>query len=298
MDRMVKWKSNRRFGIEYEYNRDTSCRQIAQVVTGAGLECNVRRYEHTSVNSAWVAKPDSSCGFELVTPILSGWRKLKVASEILIPLAEAGIEYGNECGNHVHVELADFSADQAKILACYWIKIEKFVMNGTPSHRQSNNYCNTIERRTLSLIPNHTYSLDNVWEYCSGRNAINFSNFRADRHGSCGTVEFRFGEMTRDPEVIKNRVRFLIWFVEICKILPSPDNLNWLSPKQVLSMFGLLQRPDSPIKLHFSPAIQSMKKWILKRVIDLSPNNYIKDRQICQRLLDDINNEQSLTEDE
>jgi len=212
----------------------------------------------------------------------------------LTVIRDAGINYGNSCGNHVHVEIADFELEQAKIMAAYWIKIERFIMNCTPNCRQDNRWCRTIEYRTRSASPNRLYSPDDAWNYCRGRDAINFGNYRNGRYGDRGTVEFRFGEMTHDPEVIKNRVRFLIWFVEICKILPAPDNLNWYSPKQILKMFGLLQRPESPVKLHFSPAVQSMRKWLLERLIAYASDDYARDREMCEQLLAEINEEQRI----
>ena len=299
MNQIVKWKSQRRFGIEFEFRNSSSSLEVLQrTVQSAGFQCRRINYEHTRNNgSEWCAKTDSSCGTELASGILKGWRELKLAAELLPKLEEAGFYYQDNCGMHVHVELADYNSEQAKVLGMIWLKIERFVMNGTPASRQDNTYCRTIERRTTHEEPNRHYSPDWVWNNVLGnRDAINFGNYRpgTDGYGSRGTVEFRFGEMTFDPEVIKNRVRFLIWLVEICKILPAPDNLNWYGPKQILKMFGLLQRPQSPIKLHFSPAVQSMRKWVLERLIAFSAPTFERDIELCQRMLEEINNEQQL----
>lgn len=303
MDRIVKWNFRRRFGIEYEFgNSSSEVETMANVVDSNGGRCRSRTYEHTRENSTWVAKTDSSCGYsgggcELVTPILSGPDDLKFAAELLVPLREAGFGFNNRAGNHVHVEIADYNFDNVSSLVAHWVKIERFIMNGTPACRHNNGYCRQIENVHYSLRANHNYTPNELWECIRyGRDAINFGNFSLDRDGrnSRGTVEFRFGEMTHDPEVIKNRVRFLIWIVEACRVLPFPDNLNWYSPKQVLSVFGLLQKPNSAIKLHFSPAIQSMRKWLLQRLIDFAPPEFDKDRIMCQTLLADINTEQEL----
>jgi hypothetical protein len=171
-------------------------------------------------------------------------------------------------------------------MAAYWMKIERFILNGTPSHRRDNTYCSLLTQINRSTVANQTYQPERVLrDMAHGRNAINFQN-RTDR----GTVEFRFGEMTFDPEVIKNRVRFLIWFVEMCKILPPPDNLNWLTPKQALRMFNLWENPNSIVKYSYSPAIQSMRKWLLSRLVEFGPNAFRKDVERCKNMLEEIEN--------
>jgi hypothetical protein len=84
------------------------------------------------------------------------------------------------------------------------------------------------------------------------------------------TIEWRIGEMTLDSESIKNRVRFLVTFVDVCKYLPAPENLNLLSPKGMLRLLGLLDSESDLFIKKFSPAMISMRNWILERI-----NTYI-----------------------
>jgi len=288
MDRLIKWNFKRRFGLEYEFCTGIRSVMAETVIEETGQEAITLGYGQTGSNSsAWECKTDSSCGIELASPVLSGPSQLKIAAEVLIALENKNrFNISENCGQHVHVEINDFSTEQAGILAAYWMKIEQFIMNGTPEHRRTNDYCKMLTKNNSNILANHSYSPENVLrDMANGRHAINFQN-RTNR----GTVEFRFGEMTFNSEVIKNRVRFLIWFVEICKILPPPKNLNWMTPKQVLHTFNLLENTNSKIKYTYSPAIQSMRKWLLSRFIEFAPSNFQKDKDLCQTMLEEIEN--------
>ncbi len=287
MNRLLKWNFRRRFGLEYEFSNSSShLSRMADVVSETtGQRAEVHGYRHTSGNiSTWECKTDSSCGTELVSPILSGPSKLKVAAEVLRELEAEDFNIDELCGQHVHVEINDFSSEQLGIMAAYWMKIERFILNGTPSHRRENRYCELLTQRNSYISANQAYLPNNVLrEMANGRDAINFQNM-----SNRGTVEFRFGEMTFDPEIIKNRVRFLIWFVEMCKILPAPENLNWLTPKQALRMFNLWENPDSIIKYQYSPAVQSMRKWLLVRLVEHAPVTFQRDIDRCKTMLEEI----------
>ena len=289
MNRLLKWNSQRQFGLEYEFtNRSNDLNRMAEIVYSlTNQSATVRNYGHTHGNhDRWECKPDSSCGTELVSPILKGPAALKIAAEILPGLQSADFCFGTTCGQHVHVEIADFSSEQAGILAAYWMKVERFILNGTPVHRRQNQYCKLLTHFNSNINPTQQYAPTHVFTSMTrGRNAINFQNWNAT---SGGTVEFRFGEMTFDPEVIKNRVRFLIWLVEMCKILPPPQNLKWMTPKETLSIFNLWDDPTSMIKYQYSPAVQSMRKWMLARLIEHAPPAFHRDVDRCRVMLEEI----------
>lgn len=288
MNRVLKWNFTRKFGIEYEFtNSSGSLGRMAEVVREATSQnAEVRCYEHTRNNyDTWVCKTDSSCGTELVSPILKGPRDLKIVAEVLPSLQNNSFHIAETCGQHVHVEIADFTNEQAGILAAYWMKIERFILNGTPNHRRNNHFCSLLTHYNSNVDPNRRYTPADVLSCMTrGRNAINFGNWNVGR----GTVEFRFGEMTFDPEVIKNRVRFLIWLVEMCKILPPPQNLKWMTPKEALSIFNLWEDPTSIIKYQYSPAVQSMRKWLLQRLIEHAPLAFQRDVIRCRTMLAEI----------
>lgn len=294
MKRTLKWNFTRRFGIEFEFtNRQNELARLAEITKNVtGSECKVRNYEHTRDNyNTWVCKTDGSCGTELVSPILSGYAQLKKTAELLPVLQANRFNIGNQCGQHVHVEIADFTKEQVGVLCSWWIKIERFIMNGTPSHRRNNTYCSLLTQE-YNISPFEEYEPNTVREeFGRGRHALNLRNWSVPDNindTGRGTVEFRFGEMTFDPEIIKNRVRFLIWFVEMVKVLPAPKDLTWLTPRESLMFLKLLENDKSVIQYEYSPAIQSMRKWILKRFIDYAPIKFQKDIDSCKNMLESI----------
>ena len=289
MNRLLKFKFERNFGIEYEFtNTSSSLTRMADLVRSlVGDECRVVSYEHTRNNyNYWVCKTDRSCGTELVSPILHGPAALKKATDILVALHDDDFRINNSCGQHVHIEIADFTTEQVGILVAYWLKVERFIINGTPAHRRQNSFCSPSTHH-FTINPTYKYDPELILRsFSSGRRAINLGNWIASENR--GTVEFRFGEMTFNPEIVKNRVRFLIWLVEMCRILPMPNNLKWFSPKEALSMFGLWEDPSSIIKYQYSPAMQSMRKWLLKRLVQYAPPVFEKDIVRCRKMLEEL----------
>lgn len=96
---------------------------------------------------------------------------------------------------------------------------------------------------------------------------------------SAPRIEFRFGHMTWDTEEMKNRVRFLLWFVKIAKAMPAPPTLNWVSPKQAIRLFGLHESKNKAL----SPAMSSMKLWLLNALYNNS-----NDRREVDMVHDDL----------
>ena len=282
----VKWNLSRRFGIEYEFRDHPNGRDgLAQAVrTVRGQSAEIAGYRHSHDNDYWDCKTDSSCGLEVSTPVLSGPRGLKVAGDVLQAIRRAGYRVDHHCGQHVHVEVADYDFNQLKVLLCYWLKIEHAVMCATPAHRRGNTYCAEF-RSKAGFQPNRQYSPDDVYRriVSNRHDIVNFSNFARYR-----TVEFRFGDMTYDVDVVKNRVRFLVRFVELCRNMPAPRDLNWFTPKQVLRFFGLLDAPGGTVEKRFSPAVLSMRAWLLDNLQANMPSGpeFVKDRTQVSALLE------------
>lgn len=285
---VIQWNKTRRFGVEFEFNvfnrtiRESQ-RALRDAILSVGQRVEIRSWERTVNNwGVWVIKTDSSCGIEAVTPPLSGPNDLKMVGEVIKKFNEIGAKFDNRCGLHVHLSLEDFEFQQMCILLMYWIKIETVIMNAHPEHRRKNQYCKPLNEYIGNWQVNQYYSPEEVYQaFYTCRGALN-TNYWESRK----ILEWRMGEMTLDPEDIKNRVRFLIWFTDIAKILGPPENLNWFTTKQTMFHLGLLPSEADGIKKVFSPAIQSMKKWILTRLQANLPGYYKIDKQLVQEMLD------------
>lgn len=285
--REIKFNRRRRFGAELEFNSPDN-QTMARTFQRLGQPVRVCSYTHTGAVDTWHCKTDGSCGYEVSSKVLSGPRDIKLLGEVLSALVNDGAVFDNRCGQHIHVETSDFTSAQKQILGMYWIKVENFVMNAEKQHRRNNNYCTLANQLVGHLVPNQTYAPSAVYDsICRNRGAINF--------GGSETTEFRFGSMTNNPDELKNRVRFLIWFVDICKNMPAPPNLNWFTPKQTLRFMGLWNDPKTDvIKKSFSPAIISMRKWILNQFIANAPTvHYGRDIRLVNEMIQEISCEES-----
>lgn len=304
MHKKLAWKKTRKFGIEYELNNNPtteSQQKLRDIVSEfTGMPAETRSWEHTNNNPCWVCKTDSSCGrtneyvgTELVSPPLSGYKKLKKAAELLPVLEENGYIFNDRCGMHIHVDAHDLDREQVGIVASYWLKIEHLFMDSLPTHRKNNNYCK-IFFENLQIRKDTHYTPEDIYNKC--RRDRQFSlNVRSYEQRQ--TLEFRFGHMSFDPEVVKNRVRFLIWFIDIAKHLPPPENLNFINIERTFIMLNLLNQKDSVVTLEFSSALQSMKKWFLNEYITYCSEENVKDKRLCQKILTEIEESENQNED-
>jgi hypothetical protein len=286
LKRIIKFNRRRKFGAELEYNTPSNG-ILSQTLRRLNEPVRTTEYQHTTDVSDWYCKVDGSCGYEVSSKVLSGPRDIKLLGDVLLALKQDGARFDNRCGQHIHVETRDFSHEQKQILAMYWIKIENFLMNAHKEHRRNNHYCSKANSYIQNFIPNQTYAPQDVYNAISGRRgALNI--------GGNVTTEFRFGHMTEDSEELKNRVRFLVWFVDICKIMPVPPNLNWFTPKQAMRFMGLWSEQTDQIQKIYSPAIISMKKWILNQFkINAPVTHYHKDIQTVSEMIEEINVEET-----
>jgi hypothetical protein len=305
-ENIITWNRNRKFGIELEFlntdphrAREWFKEKIAEVLLDEGVsyqKAQVRDWEHTHDNEGiWVCKTDSSCGYEVCTPPLKGPQELRLFGKVIDKFKTSGAKFNDSCGLHVHVSLKDFTDEQMYNVLMYWIKIEHNIANAHPEHRRKNvRYCELALNKVKNFKVNSSYSGHEVYDILRrGRGAINPAYWENRR-----TLEFRIGEMTLDSESIKNRVRFLITFIDTCKYLPTPDNLNLLSPKGMLRLLGLLDSESEVFSKKFSPAMISMRNWILDRIDTYIPNGrnsvWKDDKEMVAQLKGTLKNESEL----
>lgn len=287
MQRLIKFNRRRKFGAELEYNTPDNNR-MAETFRRLREPVVVTEYRHTNDVTEWHCKRDGSCGYEVSSKVLTGPRDIKLLGDVLLALKEDGARFDNRCGQHIHVETRDFTSEQKMILAMYWIKIENFILNAHQAHRRNNHYCSKANDYVSNFNPNQAYTPQQVFDAISRvRGAINFAG------GNAITTEFRFGHMTEDADELKNRVRFLIWFTDICKVMPAPPNLNWFTPKQAMRFMGLWSEPTDQVKKIYSPAVTSMKKWILNQFkINAPAQHYHRDVQLVSEMIEVVNEEE------
>ncbi len=298
MDSPAHDKWLRRFGVELEVNTlngivrrpDTSIGEIpvgadyVALVVGSstGEPVELQGWDHVHNNPHWVVKPDNSCGIEINSPILKGWRGLKKLMVLVEALREAGIRSDNRCSLHVHVNIADLSTRQLAAVIAYYIKCEHIFFDAMPPHRKNNRYCQLLGMTELfehdfNLSPEEIIARVSAVKYYS-MNTYHFykgGGFGTDNHRK-KTIEFRIAEGTAclDPVMVKNWIRLLLHFVEITsqRTLPSRyrsgdpwTGLVWLDPRQV---FQLLEFDNEDL----SAGLKQVRSWFLSRLLKYSSN--------------------------
>jgi hypothetical protein len=289
----VKFDVARRFGIEFEFDGPIDhavdspislplrkrCRDTINEIPGQSA--SVVDYDHHRNNDEWLCKPDGSCGIEVISPVMSGHEDLRAAGEVLAAMRDAaGMAISNKCGMHVHVDVGDLvnkdgtwsamNSNVIKTIAAWWIKFEHLALGAVPAHRRNNRYCMSYEdylrASDIVLEPYVNPDLDTIFELMTRDRhfTLNLSLWR----DAAPRIEFRFGHMTWEVEEMKNRVRFLLWFVKIAAAMPPPPNLNWMSPKQAVRFLGLCEAKNKVL----SPAMASMRRWLMDNLAAYSDN--------------------------
>lgn len=256
--------STRRFGIEFEFLDSNIDRKILQkAVISTGQNCHVRNWEHTINNfDSWVAKTDSSCGFELCSPPFNEIKHIPLISSVLDHCLKLKAEFNEMCGYHIHVEVSDFSWEMITKLVMHWIKIEHLIIKSHPDHRTNNPYCKPLNSFLTNLRPNEKYETISSDIFYQKKLALNTSNFENRK-----TIEFRVGNMASKKEDIEERIKFYLWFIEISKISKSPSNLNWLNPIETIHWLKLSHEYELDSEL------KSMKIWFLNSLLDNIKNS-------------------------
>lgn len=292
MDSPVNCKWLRRFGVELEVNTlngivrrpDTRAGEIpvgadyvANIIglaTGESVE--IQGWDHVHNNTRWVVKPDNSCGIEVNSPVLKGWRGLKRLLTVVEALKDNGIRSDERCSLHVHINIADLSLRQLAAVVAYYIKCEHVFFDLVPPHRKNNRYCQLLGMTDLfehdmNLSPEELiarvsgvkyYSMNTYHFYKGG--GFSSENYRKK------TIEFRIAEGAAclDPFIVKNWVRLLIHFVEVARQKHMPGRykqgnpwtgLLWLNPKQVFQLLKFDQE--------LSPGMQQVRDWFLQRAM-------------------------------
>ena len=150
----AKQKSARTFGVEIEFTSTHLTRQeIARKLYDVGVNIAAENYNH-NVASNWKVITDSSCGYEVVSPILQGQGGLNETRLILETMNEMdGVAINRECGIHVHVHLEGYNPHNVGNLMKTYMKYESEIdMTLPPSRRATHGRGN---RYAAGLVQAH-----------------------------------------------------------------------------------------------------------------------------------------------
>ena len=275
----------RRFGAEIEVNSFDLCSrppdrkampegtaQVANIVQKASQNVvNIHKWAYDHNNQTWIIKPDSSCGIEICTPVLKGWRGLMQVCRVVDALSKARVPTDDRCSFHVHVDVSDLKDVDIATIINWWIKCEPVFMDSVPASRKRNQYCQMlgqheafdrledgfIQPETLIRLLGHTkYFTINTYHYY---------------HQKRKSLEFRImdSECCITPWDAKNWIRLVLHFVERALKVGMPSayfpgdrwsGYCWLDPIDVFQFLGF----EGDFSL--SPGLQQVKAWFLDRL--------------------------------
>jgi len=133
---------SRRFGVEIEFLSTVSPDKVVEALEAAGICIRNVGYTHATT-SFWKIVPDSSCGYELVSPVLEGEAGLEELHRAATALNSTGATVDRRCGFHVHFDASGMSMKAVRNLFKLWLKFEDVLDAFQPESRRLNNnhYC-------------------------------------------------------------------------------------------------------------------------------------------------------------
>lgn len=194
---------NHRFGVEIELNSfdglsknddlngPLGIKHAAEIIKNSLNESVDVAPWHTTLNtSKWLTKPDSSCGFEVVSPILKGNTGLKSLKKVIKSLKKDGrFITDSRCSFHVHFELPSKDIDYISTLIVYWMKCELFFYLLIPNFRKQSRYCqlmgmSDVFPQNVTLDKNIIFNKISDYKFYS----MSLYHFKKSKRN---TVEFR-----------------------------------------------------------------------------------------------------------
>lgn len=287
---LLSFDSLRRFGVELEINAfDMRNRPIGYedgklpegiyyignlVRSITNERVLIHKWGNDHHNDCWVVKPDGSCGMEICTPVMKGWRRLMNLCQVIDGFSQdKKITADTRCSLHVHVDVSDLNEIQLASVITWWIKSEAVFMDAVPPRRKRNQYCQFLGQTDifddiedglfdpqllLKKVGHCKYYTINTYHYQNKKRK---------------TIEFRImdNECCLDAWSAKNWVRLILHFVE-CAVkrgLPIDykfgdkwSGYNWLDPLDLFEVLGFL-----PDQYTLSPGLEQVRSWFLSRML-------------------------------
>lgn len=165
---MVKFDSNRTYGIEIEMSwgrsRRPSQSSVAAALRRAGLDCSAEGYSHTT-SQGWKIVSDASVhnGHELVSPILRGLDGKEQLKTAMRAVKAIGALTDSSCGIHVHHGVHDFTAKQLANIAEIYRNNEPTIDKLVATSRRNTRWAVTMERGISFYENSSTVILNGEW---------------------------------------------------------------------------------------------------------------------------------------
>jgi hypothetical protein len=227
-------------------------------------------YDHNNMD--WILKPDSSCGIEICTPVLKGWKGVLETCKAIEALgADNRIVADERCSFHVHIDVSDLSEQEVATIVTWWVKCEPVFMDSVPLSRKRNQYCQLLgQSEIFEKVEDQFYSADTIIRKlgCCKYFTINTYHYHNNKRK---TIEFRImdSDCCLDPWNAKNWIRLIIHFIEMSINKGMPNEYHpgdpwsgycWLDPKDVFEFLGFGGN------YNLSNGLQQVCEWFVDRL--------------------------------
>lgn len=294
-----RFTSKRKFGVELEVGPEKDRSYLKAIIANVSdRQIVISDWALSNGNDYWHVKYDSTCGpkgkgydngWEVASYVSSGYKDIVQIAKVATALQDSGVTINPNCGLHVHVDMHDFTTDEAAVLVARWIKIEQTLCGIVPPDRLKSKYCRLVsEIAKKKLDFKKQYEAPKFWRIIRPTNyhvhdntqkkvALNMVNFAAAIAGyqNRSTVEFRFPEGTLNGDDVKNWARIFLGFVDAAKKAEMPESLTPAPDaiEEIMIFFGLEDAENFYI---LSKGLLQAKVWLLKRLIAHSPEPVAK----------------------
>lgn len=197
------------FGVEIEILSTVDRQTIATALQAEGINAAVEGYNHR-VCEGWKIITDSSCGLEVVSPILSGEQGLNQVKKVAETLNRIGCKVDKTCGLHVHIGADALGVKKVKSIVRRWLNNEHHLDSIQPQSRRGNNnyFCASLANTFDASALDHCRTIKTLSQsQCTRYSKLNLQSYR--RHQ---TIEFRHHSGTTDATKITNWIKFLLDF--------------------------------------------------------------------------------------
>ena len=275
------------FGTELEYE-SISRQRMAEAIQGVVGGTIRHGGPHNAITVTdpegreWKAMDDGSLrnGAEFVTPILR-WENIELLQAVVRAIRHAGAKTPATTSQHVHVGVADFTAEQLTNLVRIHYKQEKLIHKafGTLETRLAH-YTRPTDRdfveRILSRRPRTLDELNEAW---FGRRQTFFAHYDGHRYRSLNlnpvwepkrTVEWRFGNGTTHSGEAKTMVALCLAMAAKAKLARAasgrnPREYSEASAKYDMRVFllhlGLSGDEFKSVRMHLLKRLPGSAAW-------------------------------------
>jgi hypothetical protein len=205
------------FGVEIEITRLVSQDAIAMALQAAGIAAAVEGYNHVTKRH-WKVVTDGSCGYEVVSPILSGEKGIAELRKVCETLTRIGCKVNKHCGLHVHLGAEFLGVARVRNFVKRYMANEANLDAIQPRARRGskNRFCLPISETMRTHLIDNCHVIDDMvglqtTRYCK----VNLQSYR-----KYNTIEIRHHAGTTNATRIENWVRFLIGFATTA----TPEN--------------------------------------------------------------------------